>query len=322
MDGPWQICHMSAEDYAQKALVTAQMMHQVDPELKLVACGSSSVELPSYPEWDRVVLDNLYEEIDYISMHRYYWYTDNLNDFFASYHDMNEFIKTIKAAADYVKAKHRSNKVVNISFDEWNVWYQNAQGHANWAQAPKILEDIYSLKDALVFGGMMNTLLNNSDRVKIACLAQLVNVIAPIFTEKGGKAIKQTIYYPFEMASCYGRGTVLNSIVDCEKFASKYGEVAYVSSAVVDNQDDRTISVFLTNYKPSAMTCELELRSFGELSPIDCVVLDGDDLEARNTLDNPDVVQTHQGALPVVKGGLATAELPPLSFVMLRFQYQ
>lgn len=320
MDGPWQICHLTAEDYSKKAQVTAQMMKQIDPTLKLVACGSSSVEMPTYPEWDRIVLDNLYEDIDYISMHRYYWYTDNRNDFFASYHDMDRFIHTIKSAIDFVKAKHRSNKTVNISFDEWNVWYQNAQGDAAWGEAPHILEDIYSLKDALVFAGMMNTLLNNCDRVKVACLAQLVNVIAPIFTEKGGKAIKQATYFPFEMASLYGRGTVLTGIVDCGKFDSKYGQANILSSAVVDNEDG-TLSAFLTNYGEEAIECELELRSFGALTALDCVVLDGPELEARNTLENPDAVTPRKADLPAIDGAVATAKLPPLSHVMLRFGY-
>lgn len=321
MDGPWQICHLSAEDYSKKALAAAEMMHLFDPSLSLIACGSSSVEMPTYPEWDRIVMDNLFDHIDYISMHRYYWYTDNTNDFFASYHDMNEFIKTIKAAADFVKAKHRSKKDLMISFDEWNVWYQNAQGHARWGKAPHILEDIYSLKDALVFGGMMNTLLNNCDRVKIACLAQLVNVIAPIFTEEGGKAIKQTIYYPFEMVSCFGRGTVLKGITDCEKFDSKFGEADYVSTAIVDNDDDNTITVLLTNYKDSEMDAEIELRSFGEITAIDSVVLKGADLEARNTFETPDNVLPEKGEMPVIANGIINAKLPPLSFTMLRFKY-
>ena len=319
MDGPWQTCHMNAEDYSKKAQVTAQMMKQIDPSLKLVACGSSSVEMPTYPEWDRIVLDNLYEDVDYISMHRYYWYTDNLNDFFASYHDMDRFIHTIKSAIDFVKAKHRSDKTVMISFDEWNVWYQNAQGSAEWAEAPRILEDIYSLKDALVFAGMMNTLLNNCDRVEIACLAQLVNVIAPIFTAPGGKAIRQTIFFPFEMASRYGRGTVLEAMVDCGTFDSKYGQAKLLSTSIVDNGDG-TISAFLTNYAQEAMDCELELRSFGQLTATDCVILDGPDLEARNTIENPDAVTPRTGTLPTITGGIVHAALPALSHVMLRFK--
>jgi alpha-N-arabinofuranosidase len=206
-----------------------------------------------------------------------------------------------------------------ISFDEWNVWYQNAQGSAEWAEAPRILEDIYSLKDALVFAGMMNTLLNNCDRVEIACLAQLVNVIAPIFTAPGGKAIRQTIFFPFEMASRYGRGTVLEAMVDCGTFDSKYGQAKLLSTSIVDNGDG-TISAFLTNYAQEAMDCELELRSFGQLTATDCVILDGPDLEARNTIENPDAVTPRTGTLPTITSGIVHAALPALSHVMLRFK--
>lgn len=321
MDGPWQTCGMSAEDYGKKALSTARMMRQVDPSIKLVACGSSSSAMPTYPEWDRIVLDALYEEVDYISMHNYYWYQDDINDFFASYHDMDRFIKTIKATADYVRAKHRSKKQMAISFDEWNVWYQNAQGKANWASAPRILEDIYSFKDTLVFSGMINSLLNNCDRVKVACLAQLVNVIAPIFTEPGGKAIKQAIYYPFELASRYGRGEVLNSLVDCPKFGSKYGEANYVSPSIVHDPNNRAVTVFLTNYNQTDMDCELELRGFGTLNAVESVIMKNSDLEARNTLEHPDTVTPADGDKPVIKDGVVFAKLPPLSYSMLRFTY-
>ncbi len=320
MDGPWQIGQLSAEDYGKKALTAAKMMRMLDPTVKLVACGSSGREMPTFPEWDRIVLDHLYEEVDYLSMHRYYWCTDSIDEFFASYHDMDCFIQTIKATADYVQAKHRSSKQMMISFDEWNVWYQNAQGRAEWSRAPHILEDIYSLKDALVFGGMMNTLLNNCDRVKVACLAQLVNVIAPIFTAEGGAAIRQTIFYPFAQVSAHGRGEVLRALVDCEKFASKSGQVDYVSSAITHDAERRTVSAFLTNYGREAQECAIELRGFGELKPLECVVLEGE-LEARNTLDCPDTVMPHAGELPVMQGGVAEVKLPSLSNVMLRFAY-
>jgi alpha-N-arabinofuranosidase len=322
MDGPWQTCHMSAEDYAKKAQVTAKMMRQIDPSIKLVACGSSAPDMPTYPEWDRTVLDNLYEDVDYISMHRYYGDYTNDEDFFASFHDMNNFIKTIRAACDFVKAKHRSDKTMLISFDEWNVWDQTAQGNANWSQAPHILEDIYTMKHALVFGGMLNTLLAHCDRVDIACLAQLVNVIAPIFTEERGKAIKQTIYFPFEMVSRFGRGRVLNSIVSTNKFESKYGKADVISSATVDCAEDSSVSIFLVNYSREEVECEMELRSFGNLIPLDCIVLDNENLNAKNTLDNPDAVAPRKGKLPTVNEGLVTAVLSPLSYCLLRLKYE
>lgn len=255
-------------------------------------------------------------------MHRYYWMEKSEADFYASFYDMNEFIKTIKATADYVKTKHRSRKIMAISFDEWNVWYQKAQGQANWNKAPHILEDIYNLRDALVFAGMMNTLINNCDRVKIACLAQLVNVIAPIFTEEGGKVIKQTTYYPFELASRYGRGVALHSISECEKFESKYGPVDFVSSSIVHDSDKKQIAMFLVNYNDKEMDLELELRSFGKIIPIECTVMNDKDLNAQNTIEKPDQVTMREGEMPLVKNDIVSAKLPASSYSMMRFMYE
>jgi len=322
MDGPWQTCAMSAEDYGKKALAAARMMRGVDPSIKLVACGSSTTDLPTYPEWDRIVLDALFDEIDYLSMHDYYWPKNNIEDFFASYREMDGFIKTIKSIIEFVRVKHRSNKQIYISFDEWNVWYQQNGNDANWETAPRKLENIYSLKDALVFSGLINTLLNNCDRVKVACLAQLVNVIAPIFTQPGGKAIKQTTYYPFELASRYGRGTVLQGFSECPKFNSSFGETDYVSSAIIHTRQDRGVTLFMTNYSDSAMDCGLTLNGFGELSPVESAVMTGVDIEAKNTIEAPDTVIPFGGEKPVFKNGSLLTQLPPFSYNMLRLAYK
>ncbi|NLD25913.1 MAG: alpha-N-arabinofuranosidase [Acholeplasmataceae bacterium] len=321
MDGPWQICHLNAEDYAKKAVETAKIMRWIDPSIRLIACGSSGPEMPTYPEWDRIVLEELYDQIDYISMHRYYWDNGDLLDFFASYKDMNDFIQTIKATIDYAKAKKRSRKTVKISFDEWNVWYQNQQTPAGWVKAPHILEDIYSLKDALVFGGLMNTLLNNCDRVEIACLAQLVNVIAPIFTAEGGKAFKQTIYYPFEAVSNYGRGIVLQTTTDSPTFNSKYGETKYLSDAIVYNEENQEISIFLVNYADKDLDLTVELRSFGKIEAVEHLLLQSKDLLDKNTLDKPDNVLPEQAELPRVDNGRLSVKLVPHSYHMIRCRY-
>lgn len=320
MDGPWQIGHLSAEDYAKKALETAKIMHWVDPSLKLIACGSSGAEMPTYPDWDRIVLETLYDQVDYISMHRYYWFQDTLENFFASYKDMNDFIHTIKATADFVKAKKRSNKVMKISFDEWNVWYLNEWKPAGWKKAPHILEDQYSLKDALVFSGMLNTLVNNADRVEIAALAQLVNVIAPIFTKENGSVFKQTIFYPFFAVSNYGRGEALRTIKTGPTFDSKYGPAHYVSEAVSVNENKREIAVFLVNYAQEPMEIELELRSFGNLSFIDHQLIKHDNLEIKNTFEHEHVKFQH-GQAPLLSESISSLVLEPLSYHVIRYKY-
>jgi len=318
MDGPWQICHLHAEDYGKKALEAAKIMRWIDSDIKLIACGSSGPEMPTFPEWDRVVLEYLYDHVDYISMHRYYWDQGDLNDFFASYKDMDDFIQAIKATCDFVKAKKRSRKVMKISFDEWNVWYQDKQQPAGWIKAPHLLEDIYSVKDALVFSGLINTLINNCDRVEIACLAQLVNVIAPIFTEKGGKVIKQATFYPFAEASNHGRGYALRTLTDSPTFASKYGNAKTLSEAVVYNEEKEEVTLFLVNYG-SEIECEAELRGFGRLELIEHKIMH-DDLEARNSLDDPERVVLKPGTAPEIDGSFLRTWLEPHSYHVLRLQ--
>ena len=203
MDGPWQIGHKTMEEYGRLAEETAKAMRLIDPDIELVSCGSSNLDMPTFPDWEAVTLSHTYDYVDYISMHQYYGNRDNdSNDFLAQSDDMDTFIRTVIATCDYVKAKKRSKKVMNLSFDEWNVWFHSnaadddiTENHP-WQVAPPMLEDIYNFEDSLLVGLMLITLMKHADRVKMACLAQLVNVIAPIMTDAAGGAWKQTIFYP------------------------------------------------------------------------------------------------------------------------------
>ena len=264
MDGPWQICHLDAVDYGKKALETMKIMKWTDDSIKTVVCGSATTDIPSYPEWDRIVLEHTYDYADYISIHRYYENFGNDDDFLASFYDMDAFIKTSTATCDYVKAYKRSSKTMMLSFDEWNIWYQQNQKPHPWEKAPRLLEDKYSLLDALAFGGLAITLLNHADRVKVACLAQLVNVIAPIFAEPGKGAYRQTIYWPFRDISLYGRGVSLQPVVTSDKkITDKYGEVPAVIFASVYNEETKEISVFALNTsKTENSETTIDLRSF------------------------------------------------------------
>lgn len=278
--------------------------------------------MPTYPEWDRIVLEHTYELVDYLSLHRYYENEGNDLDFLSSFYDMDHFIKSVCATADYVKALKRSDKTMYLSFDEWNVWYQQKQTREPWKIAPEILEDRYSLLDALVFGGMGLTLLNNADRVKIACLAQLVNVIAPIFTKKGGPVIKQSIFYPFQDLSKYGRGTVLKPVVLSPTTQTRYGNVPVVHQSVVHNEEKREVTVFALNINETeAMSVNLDFNSFGDLTMVEHQCLEGDDLHAINTFEEPTNVAPH--ALEVVAGSRTSFDvtLPSLSWNVIRFTY-
>ncbi len=326
MDGPWQICHLDAADYGKKARETAKIMKWIDDKIDLVVCGSATSLMATYPEWDRVVLEHTYEHIDYLSLHRYYENLGNDADFLASFVDMDRFIKSVASTVDYVKSLKRSTKTVNLSFDEWNVWYQQKQTRFDWEVAPPILEDQYSLLDALVFGGMGITLLNNADRVKVACLAQLVNVIAPIFTKKGGGVIKQSTYYPFRDISKYGRGTVLKPVIAAPTIETCYGDAPVLAVSVVDNgvgaNGTGDISVFCLNIdQGKSHQLDLDFRSFGKVKMTMRQELSGPDQDLKNTFESPERV------VPVAKavaGGEAESfalEMSPRSWNVIRFSY-
>lgn len=320
MDGFWQICHLEAADYGKKARETAKIMKLVDDSLELVVCGSASSEMPTFPEWDRTVLEYTYDNVDFISLHRYYENYGNSDDFIASFVDMNKFIKSVCSTADYVKTLKRSKKVMNLSFDEWNVWYQKQQKPHPWQETPEILEDRYSLLDALVVGGLGITLLNNADRVKIACLAQLVNVIAPIITQKGGKAIKQSTFYPFQDISLLGRGTSLKPIINTPMRETKHGETPQIASAAVVDDETKTLSLFLLNTSLTDQAeTELDLRSFGKSSMSSRTVLAGSNLDAQNSFDNPEVVKPAKEATSSGDNGVYTVTLPKASWNVFRF---
>ena len=320
MDGPWQTCHLDANDYGKKALETAKIMKWADPSIELCVCGSATTNLPTYPEWDRVVLEYVYDKVDYLSLHRYYENLGDERDFLASYHEMDEFIKSIAAAADYVKALKRSKKTMMLSFDEWNIWYQAKTQLKQWEFAPHILEDNYSLLDAIAFGGLLCTLINNSDRVKIACLAQMVNVIAPIFTQKGGKAIRQTIFYPFALAARHCTGDALRVLGKTPAVESAaYGPVSAVPHAATWNAPQREISFICTNISEEEQHLVLNTRSFGKVSLTEHITLQGD-LAATNTLDHPDRVVPCFCKCPPGTFEKPEITLEPKSFHLFRFK--
>lgn len=333
MDGDWQICGLDAESYGKKAMQTARMLRWADGKrageagaAKLVVCGSCHCDMPTYPEWDRIVLENTYEEADLLSMHRYYEYKpsskDPLRDFLGSADNMGEFIDTVAATIEYVRAKKRSRRRVHISFDEWNVWNQSAPRTApNWVKAPALLEDSYTFRDMLVVGGMLNTLLNHCNVVKAACLAQLVNVIAPIITQNGGGALRQTIFYPFRYASRFGRGETVRTFSDSARFENMHGRARVINEAVTHNDGRREVCAFLCNYSESAETVALELRDFGDLQCAEFVSMESADLDARNTFAAGEKVCPVQKETVPVKGGAVEVQLAPMSWNFLRFSY-
>lgn len=323
MDGPWQIGQKTAAEYGRLAYETAKAMRLVDPDIELVSCGSSSSTMPTFPEWEAVTLEHTYDVADYISLHQYYGNRDNDSaNFLARTMDLEHFLHTVISTCDYVKAKKRSKKTMHLSFDEWNVWYHSNDADSRiepWTVGPPQLEDIYNFEDALLVGGMLITFLKHADRVKIACLAQLVNVIAPIMTEAGGSAWRQTIFYPYLHASLYGQGVSLKPIIDSPKYdAQDYTDVPYLDSAVVYNEADEQLTVFALNrHLEESLELECDVRGFEGYAVIEHIVLAHSDLKAVNSASN-EQVKPHSGGDAVVRDGYVHARLSKASWNVIR----
>ena len=329
MDGPWQVGHMTALDYGKLAGRTAAAMKTADPGLELVACGSSGSQMPTFGEWERVVLEQSYEHVDYISAHAYYQILDgDLPAFLASALDMQYFIDTVTTTADQVKNVLRSTKTINISFDEWNIWYLrehqqeeaalaavDTDGSREWPIAPRLLEDVYTVADAVVLGSLLITLIRNADRVTAASLAQLVNVIAPIMTEPGGPAWRQTTFYPFSITSRLAGGVVLSPRIETGRYATeRFPEVPLVDAVATYDEGAGRLSVFAVNRSlTESQQVRIDLRGLDVASIAESWTLADDDPFAANTLTDPDRVAPTAGEA-VLEGGELQITLPPVSW--------
>jgi alpha-N-arabinofuranosidase len=322
MDGPWQVGAMSADDYGKIAARTASAMRMVEPDLELVACGSSASSMPTFGEWERVVLEHCYDVVDFISCHAYYQERGgDLASFLASSLDMEYFIATVVATADHVKHKRRSTKTINLSFDEWNIWYldehkESGEIKEGWPYAPRLLEDVYSVADAVVLGNLLITLLSNSDRVTSASLAQLVNVIAPIMTEPGGAAWRQTTFFPFATTSRLAKGVVLKPVVTSGSYDTKvHGSAPSVDAVATFDEGSGKAAVFVVNRDlRNATTVRIDVRDLGVTRVAEAVSLHDDDPYARNTSEQPDRVGLKPNDSTAVEDGIVTVVLPPVSW--------
>ncbi len=324
MDGPWQLGHRSADDYGKIASRTAKAMRQLDPGVELVVCGSSSASMPTFGEWERVVLTHTYEDVDYISCHAYYEEKDgDLGSFLASSVDMDRFIESVVATADHVKAVLGSDRTINISFDEWNVWYlsrfrnvDKIEGVDNWPVAPRLLEDVYSVADAVVFGNLMISLLRHADRVTSASLAQLVNVIAPIMTEPGGPAWKQSTFFPFSITSRLAQGTSLRLDLKAPTYeTSDYGEVPLVDAVATHDEKSGRSALFLVNRsQDQSVELTVDISALGDVDVLEQHSLSDDDVYAKNTLEDRERVTLRSGVDEQARDGQLTLVLPPVSW--------
>jgi alpha-N-arabinofuranosidase len=327
MDGPWQLGHRSAEDYGKIAAQTAKAMRQLDPSVELVVCGSSSAQMPTFGEWERVVLSETYDDVDYISCHAYYQERNgDLGSFLASAVDMDQFIDTVVATADHVRSVKRSAKQIDISFDEWNVWYvdryhdvEKLTGLDNWPIAPRLLEDVYSVADAVVVGNLLISLLKHANRVTSASLAQLVNVIAPIMTEPDGPALRQTTFFPFATTSRLATGTALEVKLESPDYdTALYGTVPVIDAVATHDPDTGRTAVFVVNRSQTdEAVVTIDIATLGAVAVLSAQTLADADVTAKNTLEQPDRVALAENASATASGGVVTVTLPAVSWTAI-----
>lgn len=326
MDGPWQLGHRSADDYGKIASQTAKGMRQLDPSIELVVCGSSGASMPTFGEWERVVLEHTYDDVDMISCHAYYQEHDgDIDSFLASSVDTDRFIEAVVATADHVGAVRGSAKRIEISFDEWNIWYQTRfhdvdqiTGVDNWPVAPRLLEDVYSALDAVVFGSLMISLLKHADRVASASLAQLVNVIAPIMTEPGGPSWRQTTFFPFAITSRLAQGDAVRLQVEAPLIGTeKFGAVPAVDAVATHDAETGATAIFVVHRgREEAVDLAIDVSGLGDVEIVETHLLHDDDPYARNTLDEPERVQPGTVAARL-DGGILHVSLPPIAWAAL-----
>jgi alpha-N-arabinofuranosidase len=328
MDGPWQIGHMSATEYGLKAADAARQMRYVDPSLKLIACGSSGPFMPTYLEWDREVLEQCYQYVDGLSLHRYFGNNErdtggDTSKYLVMNLSMERQIAETIAVCDLVRGHKRSPKKLWLSFDEWNVWYRTTTGDAvdgHRQEAPHLLEEVYNLEDALLVGGLINSLLRNADRVKIACLAQLINVIAPIMTDANG-VLQQTIYYPYSWALQFARGAVLDLLVESSTYeVSGLDQVGHVDVAGSLDHSDGKLALFILNRDlAKAHDVEVVWEDAAPARVISASVLTDDDLKASNTFAAPRRVEPQSFSAPAASGGKSKFEVPAHSYTVIQW---
>jgi len=323
MDGPWQLGHMFAKQYGIKAQDASLQMRTVDPSIKLIACGSAEVTSPTYLQWDRETLEECYDDVDALSLHHYF-----VNDaatgsdsskFLAVNLTMDRQIEEMAAVCEVVRGRKRSKKQLALSFDEWNVWYrtnndENANGRGK--EAPHLVEEVYNLEDAVVFGGLIISLLRHSDRVRMACQAQLINDIAPLVTNPGG-VLRQSIYYPYSWALKYAHGNALNLKVESEAYeVPEIGSVPYIDISGTFDPGSASTTLFMLN-RDLAKARDLEVlwREGAPARVGDCQVMTGPDLKAFNTFESPKRVVPQLLDAPKA-GDRMTFQLPPHSFTV------
>ena len=320
MDGEWQMGQVPARDYAIRAQQAAKMMKNIDQSLELVACGSCSVDMPTYMAWDREVLEYIASYTDHISAHRYVGNPNNdTADFLAVTNSIDKQIEDTAAVCRYAQARNRRWKRATICFDEWNVWYKNYEMDGKLQKAPHLIEEVYNLEDALVAAGFLNSFIRHADTVKIANIAQIVNIIAPLLT-KGDDLLVQSIFYPFEMMSKRRTGQSLRQAIEGPEYTgATNGVVKTIDTSSILNGKELNLFTSNRDQEKTAEIC-VDLADREIIALANAEILTGPDAKAANSFENPEVITAQPFAEVLIKNGHAYYELPPLSFAAVTLE--
>lgn len=328
MDGPWQLGHKNAKDYATLAADVARGMHQIGENLQLVACGSSNRSMPTFGTWEETVLEKTYELVDHISLHTYYEDLGDTQEFLVISTDLDYMINEVCNVADAVKAKLRSKKTITLSLDEWNVWnlsrFQAMERPKEWLPAQRVIEDEYTFKDAVVLGNLLISILRRSDRVKMACIAQLVNVIAPIRAESDRPAWRQTTFFPFAYTSRFGRGKTLMTRIEAPTInSSRFGDVPAVDSITTYDAKNKKVAVFVVNRSlTETIDTSILLSGFGNLEIADQITMSSNNWMATNNAVNPNNVEPSKNITAEVEGSYVKLKISPVSWQVINISVE
>lgn len=325
LDGPWQVGHKTATEYGRIACEAARAMRRFDPSLRLVLAGSSGAWIPTFGTWERTVLEEAYDHVDDISLHAYYEEADDLASFLASGVGMDRHIEDVVAIVDEVAAANNSDKTVELSMDEWNVWYLQRHEEVfpptDWAEAPRIAEDAYTVADAVVVGSLLISFLKHADRLTSACMSELVNTIAPIKTEPGGGVWRESTFYPFALTARHARGRAVDLTISGPSMDTDvHGEVPALDGVAVVDDESGGVAVFIVNRHPSAaIELSLDLQMLPP-SVETALVLTDEDVHAVNTSTHP--LRVRPAPLPDTRlsGTSLSTRLPPVSWAMIRLE--
>lgn len=324
MDGIWQIGHKTAEEYGRLAAQTAHAMKALDDSIELIACGSSSTSMHTYTDWERIVLEDTYEFVDYIALHQYYGNQEyGSADFLAQSLDMDNYIETVAGICRTVKSKKRGRKDIKISIDEWGVWeipgddVAQSVSSRDWKVAPAFSEQIYTMEDALLFSSMLMSMMRHADVVKIACQSLLTNISAAIMTERGGTSWVQPIFYPFLYMSRYGRGRILEQRVYGDCYESRFGQASVIDAVLMVNEEAGECISFLVNRTDQIQNVEISCQQLPLCRVLEHIQLSHPNLKQTNQIDHRAVKPVNAGKF-TLSGNIIKGTVEPFSWNMVR----